>query len=61
MNSKRNFHLIENEKFFIAQITSALPSSWKQSLGNYTENINSLVIQKLNNYGTGSDNTFHNL
>ena len=44
MNSKRNFHLIENEKIFIAQITSDLPSSWKQSLGNYTENINSLVI-----------------
>ena len=39
-NSK--FDLIEQETFFIAQITHALPSLWKKVLQNYTEN---LVIQ----------------
>ena len=36
---------MENEKFIIAQITHALPSSWKKILRNYTESINNLVIQ----------------
>ena len=42
---KTEFDLIENEKFIIAQITHALPSSWKKILRNYTESINNLVIQ----------------
>ena len=42
---KVEFDLIENEKFLIAQMTHALPSSWKEILRNYTESINNLVIQ----------------
>ena len=42
---KTEFDLIENEKFFILQITHALPISWKEILRNYTESINNLVIQ----------------
>ena len=45
---KTEFDLIQNKKFFVGQITHALPSSWKQILQNYTENINSLVIQDHN-------------
>ena len=45
---KTEFDLIQNKKFFVAQITHALPSSWKQILQNYTENINNLVIQDHN-------------
>ena len=42
---KTEFELIGNEKFLIAQITHALPSSWKNILRNYTESINNLDIQ----------------
>ena len=45
MNSRTEFDLIKNEKFFIAKITHTLPRSWKQILGNYIESINNLVIQ----------------
>ena len=39
------FDLIKNEKFLIAQITRAIPSSRKKILLNYTESISNLVIQ----------------
>ena len=42
---KTELDLIGNEKFLIAQITHALPSSWKKILQNYTESINNLDIQ----------------
>ena len=42
---KTEFDLIENEKFLIVQIIHTLPISWKEILRNYTESINSLVIQ----------------
>ena len=45
---KTEFDLIQSKKFFVGQITHALPSSWKQILQNYTENINNLVIQDHN-------------
>ena len=42
---KTEFDLFENEKILIAQITHALSILWKQILRNYTESLNSLVIQ----------------
>ena len=42
---KTEFDLIENEKFLMVQIIHALPISWKETLRNYTESINNLVIQ----------------
>ena len=42
---KTEFGLIENEKFFVVQITHAVPSLWKNILWNYTESIKNLVIQ----------------
>ena len=42
---KTEFDLIENEKFLIAQISHALPSSWKEILRKYTERTNNIVIQ----------------
>ena len=42
---KTEFDLIENQNFFIAQITHVLPISWKKILRNYAERINNLVIQ----------------
>ena len=41
---KTESDLIENKKFLIAQITHALPSSWKEILRDYTESINNCAI-----------------